>query len=102
MLDTTSGVLQSATGTLKNAWSGTGPQFSQHIADISKGVLIIVIGGLAAGVILSLVSVAGACSNAASASDRCRSSRPLCTTHAGRHQVQHRLQPAFGNEKQVS
>jgi hypothetical protein len=56
MLDITSGVLQSATGTLKTAWSATGPQFSQHIADISKGVLIIVVGGLAAGVLLSLVS----------------------------------------------
>jgi ABC-type uncharacterized transport system permease subunit len=55
MLDTTSGVMQSATGTLKNAWSATGPQFSQHIADISKGVLIIVVGGLACGVGLSLV-----------------------------------------------
>lgn len=60
MMDTTSGVLQSATGTLKNAFSATGPQFSQHVADISKGVLIIVIGGLACGVLLSLVSVVAA------------------------------------------
>jgi ABC-type uncharacterized transport system permease subunit len=72
MLDTSSGVMQSATGTLKNAWSATGPQFSQHIADISKGVLIIVVGGLACGVGLSLVRSRTAA--------RCRAARQRCLT----------------------
>jgi hypothetical protein len=83
MLDTSSGVMQSATGTLKNTWSATGPQFSQHIADISKGVLIIVVGGLACGVGLSLVrrnSVLQSRSAQRSEEKQQRSAELLCTT----------------------
>lgn len=56
MLDASSGVLGTATSTLKNQFTAQGPQFSTYIADISKGILIIVVGGLACGMVMSLVS----------------------------------------------
>jgi hypothetical protein len=56
MLDTyTTGVLTSAASTVKSSFT-SGGSFGNYVADISKGILIIVIGGLAAGMVLSLVS----------------------------------------------
>jgi hypothetical protein len=55
MLDTNAtGVLASAASTVKSAFT-SGGSFGNYVADISKGILIIVIGGLAAGMVLSLV-----------------------------------------------
>jgi hypothetical protein len=56
MLNTSAGVLSSAAGTVQDAWSSGGPTFSNYVADISKGILIIIIGGLGCGMGLSLVS----------------------------------------------
>lgn len=55
MLNTSSGVLGSAASTVKSSFTSGGSNFGNYIADISKGILIIVIGGLAAGMVLSLV-----------------------------------------------
>ena len=55
MINTTSGVLNSAVSTAQSQWSSGGPLFSNYVADISKGILIIVIGGLACGMVMSLV-----------------------------------------------
>eukprot|EP00879_Flechtneria_rotunda_P020927 GHRR01022035.1.p1 GENE.GHRR01022035.1~~GHRR01022035.1.p1 ORF type:complete len:473 (+),score=147.31 GHRR01022035.1:32-1420(+) len=55
MLNTSAGVMSSAVSVAKDNWSSTGPAFSTYVADISKGVLIIVVGGLACGVVVSLV-----------------------------------------------
>ena len=55
MVNTTSGVLGSAVSTAQTTFSG-GSTFGNYVADISKGILIIVIGGLACGMGLSLVS----------------------------------------------
>lgn len=55
MLDTNeTGVLASAASTVKSSFT-SGGSFGNYVADISKGILIIVIGGLAAGMVLSLV-----------------------------------------------
>lgn len=56
MVDTGSDVLSNVTSTVKDQFTATAPQFTSYIADISKGILIIVVGGLACGVVLSLVS----------------------------------------------
>lgn len=54
MVNTTSGVLGSAVSTAQTTFS-SGSTFGNYVADISKGILIIVIGGLACGMGLSLV-----------------------------------------------
>lgn len=56
MVDTGSDVFSNITSTVKDQFTATAPQFTSYIADISKGILIIVVGGLACGVVLSLVS----------------------------------------------
>lgn len=48
--------MSSAVSVAKDQWSAQGSQFTSYVADISKGVLIIVVGGLAVGVCMSLVS----------------------------------------------
>jgi hypothetical protein len=55
MLNTSAGVLSGAASTVQSAFTGDSG-FGNYIADISKGILIIVIGGLACGMVLSLVS----------------------------------------------
>jgi len=55
MANTTSGVLGSAVSTAQAQWTSGGPLFSNYVADISKGILIVVIGGLACGMVMSLV-----------------------------------------------
>ncbi|GBF99304.1 choline transporter-like [Raphidocelis subcapitata] len=54
-LNATAGAASGAAGALASEASGARALFSNYIADISKGILIVVIGGLAAGVVLSLV-----------------------------------------------
>lgn len=56
MLNTSAGVLSSAAATLQTSFTSGDSNFGNYIADISKGILIIVIGGLACGMVLSLVS----------------------------------------------
>ncbi len=56
MMNASEGVLSSAVTTAKSQWNSAGNQFSAYVADISKGILIIVVGGLVAGIVLSLVS----------------------------------------------
>jgi hypothetical protein len=56
MLNTTSSVLSSAVSTAQEQWTSGDPQFSNYVADISKGVVIIAIGGLGCGMAVSLVS----------------------------------------------
>jgi hypothetical protein len=58
VINTTSGVLGSAAAAAQDSWGSDGSLFSTYIADISKGVLIIVIGGLGCGMALSLVRAA--------------------------------------------
>jgi hypothetical protein len=65
MFNTSAGVLGSAAGTVQDAWSSGGPTFSNYVADISKGILIIIIGGLGCGMALSLVG-AGDCRDSVS------------------------------------
>jgi hypothetical protein len=55
MLNTSAGVLSSSVSVARDQWTQTGPQFSTYIADISKGILIILVAGLGCGMLLSLV-----------------------------------------------
>lgn len=57
MLNTTSGVLSSAVSAAQAQWTSGGPLFSNYVADISKGILIVIVGGLGGGMVLSLVSL---------------------------------------------
>lgn len=55
VLSPSAGVLGSAVATARDAFSSRGAAFSTYIADISKGIAIILVGGLTCGVVLSLV-----------------------------------------------
>lgn len=59
MLSPSAGVLGSAVATARDAFSSRGAAFSTYIADISKGIAIILVGGLTCGVVLSLVRPCG-------------------------------------------
>ncbi|KAF8064488.1 CHER1 [Scenedesmus sp. PABB004] len=54
LLDATSGVGAGAASLLRERWGAAGPRFGTYVADISKGVLIVVAGGLGCGVAMSL------------------------------------------------
>jgi hypothetical protein len=56
-LNSTAGVLSAAASTAQDEWAAGGSLFGTYVADIIKGVLIIVIGGLGCGMVLSLVSM---------------------------------------------
>lgn len=55
MVNTTSGAVKAVASTAQTTFSSGGSTFGNYVADISKGILIIVIGGLACGMALSLV-----------------------------------------------
>jgi hypothetical protein len=56
VLNSSSGVAADAASVLKESWSSSAGTWSTYVADISKGILIIVIAGLGGGIVLSLVS----------------------------------------------
>jgi len=55
-LNKTAGIASSAASSLATDYSSAGNQLAVYVADISKGILIVVVGGLAAGIGFSLVS----------------------------------------------
>jgi hypothetical protein len=59
VLSPSAGVLKGAVATARDAFSSRGAAFSTYIADISKGIAIILVGGLTCGVVLSLVRLSG-------------------------------------------
>lgn len=56
VLNASATVAASAAGTLASQYSSAGSQLATYIADISKGILIVLVGGLGGGIVLSLVS----------------------------------------------
>lgn len=55
----TSSTMKDKFSSFSDDFNGSGQTLTNYIADISKGILIIVIGGLAGGLVLSLVSNLG-------------------------------------------
>lgn len=49
------GVAASAAGSFASDYASAGGQLATYIADISKGLLIVAVAGLGAGIVLSLV-----------------------------------------------
>lgn len=104
MANTTSGVLSSAVSTAQAQWTSGGPLFSNYVADISKGILIVVIGGLACGMVMSLVrrlravgpvwSAQQACLEAPQGTSACRGTARHST---GRIYILHRYRRVAGH-----
>lgn len=51
----TSFITDDAAGAFKAAFNGLSEKWTRYVADISKGILIIIVAGLIGGVVLSLV-----------------------------------------------
>lgn len=64
-LNGTAGAAAGAAGSLAGSYAGAGARLGAHVADISKGALIVLAAGLGAGVALSLVRGAAGRTNPA-------------------------------------